>query len=154
MKILRNIQAAFISIFLELPARVIGMEGLLNHLENSRLAFQKRMQSLSGRPNNQKILAHIIGIERWGQRRIRVALGELQIDDEYDPYLPPEQDWQFLQEAFLTTRQATIGLGKSLRMAGIDPHMRIQHNQFGAISVLGWLYYLNLHARIESFRFN
>jgi hypothetical protein len=96
----------------------------------------------------------MIGIERWELRRIRVALGEPVINEEYDAYRPAEQDWSQLRASLRSARLATIAMGKTLRMAGVDANTRIMHNQFGEISLLGWLFYLDLHARIESMRIN
>ena len=98
------------------------------------------------------MLTHLIGIERWGQQRLRVALGEPLALDEYDPYRPEGEDWAGLQQCFQRTRQETISLSKSLRMARLDVGTRICHNQFGEISLLGWIFYLNFHAKLESLK--
>lgn len=141
-------------ILIELPARSTGMDRLIQRLELSGQQLSKKIRAIKGRPTNQKTLAHIIGIERWGQRRLRVALGEPFILEEYDSYRPTTQDWDQLLQTFHATRQETISLCKSLRMAGVDFSTRIQHNQFGEISLLGWLFYLHIHASIESARIN
>lgn len=158
MSILTNgfssIQHAYAVLFLELPARVMGINRLIRQLEKFPLTFEKKAAVIKGRPGNIEILAHIIGIERWGQRRLRVALGEPLILEEYDFYRPDEKDWQRLLDTFHNVRQETISLSKSLRMAGVDPMMRIMHNQFGEINLLCWLFYLDVHAFLESARIN
>jgi hypothetical protein len=83
---------------------------------------------------------------------MRVALGEPLLQEEYNDYRPLETDVPTLRAVFQATRQETVSLCKSLRMAGVDPETRILHNQFGEISLLGWLYYLIFHAGIESRR--
>lgn len=74
--IFSSIQHAYAVLFLELPARVMGINRLIRQLEKFPLTFEKKAAVIKGRPGNIEILAHIIGIERWGQRRLRVALGE------------------------------------------------------------------------------
>ena len=143
---------AISQVLIEFPARRMGFDRLIARLEKSALAIEKRGSKLRGRPNECEVLAHVIGIERWGQRRLRVALGEGLALEEYDTYRPEQQKWESLLSLFLSTRQDTVSLSKSLRMAGVDPTVKIVHNQFGRLSVLGWLSYLNLHASLEILR--
>lgn len=139
------------ALMFELPAKRIGIDRLIERLERSLTPLEKRAAAVTGRLHNRRILAHMIGIERWSQRRMRVVFGEPLIDDEYEHYLPDAQDYSSLQETFRSTRQATIRLSKSLRMAGIDLSTSIEHNQYGTITLLGWLLYVDLHARWEGF---
>lgn len=156
MEILHQIQRAVIRILagllIERPARRRGIDGLLTSLENTGRALEKRASAATGRPRNMQALTHIIGIERWGQRRLRVALGEPTVADLYDSYRPDCKHWDELLDAFRKSRQETISLGKLLRMVGVDPTATVEHNQFGPLTLLGWLYYLDLHAKIESLR--
>lgn len=149
-QIVGSVRSAVAALVIELPARWMGMDRLIQRLEKDGKTLGQRVAA--GRPSNAAVLAHMIGIERWGQRRIRVALGEPLSVEEYDRYRPAETDISALRSIFQNTRQGTISLCKSLRMAGVDPQTRILHNQFGEISLLGWFYYLCLHARIESLR--
>ncbi len=107
--------------------------------------------ALDTRPDNdhnRRILSHLIGIERWGRRRILVALGEPLIDDEYNGYRPrPDRSWEELKETFVQTRRDTVNVAHQLAQA--NPEIRIPHNQFGELSLLDWLAYLRLHADIE-----
>jgi hypothetical protein len=97
-------------------------------------------------------LSHVVGIERWGQRRLQVALGEPLLMDEYDNYRPARDlDWQGLQAEFQATRRETIALAQRLEQAGAEA-TRVNHNSFGDLSVRGWLYYLGRHADLESRR--
>lgn len=104
-------------------------------------------------PKASATLRHMIGIERWGQRRLRVALGEPFVQDEYDGYQPNvNDDWATLLDAFRTTRQTTVALTQQLAAAGMTDQVLIPHNQFGPLPVRAWLSYLNTHANLESRR--
>lgn len=151
-QILGGLRSAVAAVIIELPARWAGVDRLIRRLEKGGRAIEKRLTSAGNRPSNAAMLAHIIGIERWGQRRIRVALGEPLPADEYDAYRPAETDLAALRVVFQNTRQETVSLCKSIRMAGVDPETRILHNQLGEISLMGWLFYLSAHAGIESLR--
>jgi hypothetical protein len=98
---------------------------------------------------NRRVLNHIIGIERWGQSRLRVALGEAFKDEEYNGYRPPrETSWDELRAQFKRARAETIGLVGQIERKGA-PEQRIVHNAYGALSVRGWLSYLIIHANGE-----
>lgn len=154
MSLLNGIRKTITGLFIEMPARMSGFDRLILNLEKTGRGIEKRIVAAGDRPNNREALAHIVGMERWGQQRLRVALGEPLVIDEYDGYMPENETWPELQQSFRATRQVTVSLSKSLRMARVDPGMRIKHNQFGEMSLLGWLYYLNLHANLESIRIN
>lgn len=141
-------------IFIERPARRMGIDNLITRLEKSGQKLEKRLAGVSGRQKNQEIIVHVIGIERWGLRRMHAALGEPVTDEEYHAYCPAERKWPQLLDSLRATRQATVAMGKTIRMARVDANTRIYHNQFGEISLLGWLYYLDIHARLESMRIN
>lgn len=104
-------------------------------------------------PQAHTTLRHITGIERWGQRRLQVALGEPLLHDEYDGYQPDvNDDWATVLDAFHTTRQATVILAQQLAAAGISDQVMVPHNQFGPLPVRAWLSYLDIHANLESKR--
>ncbi|MCJ7624103.1 MAG: hypothetical protein MUO76_11415 [Anaerolineaceae bacterium] len=99
---------------------------------------------------DKRTALHIIGIERWGQRRLRVALGEPFELDEYDEYQPSEDlGWEELIDTFHNARRETAALAKAMGERG-DAHIYIRHNQFGDLSVRSWFRYLDMHANIES----
>lgn len=143
---------AVAQLFIELPARRLGINGLISRLEKSGSKLEKRLTTARARQENQAIVTHMIGIERWGLRRIGVVLGEPAVDEGYDDYCPADRDWSQLLASLRSARLATIAMGKTIRMAGVDSNTRVMHNQFGEISLLGWLYYLELHASWESMR--
>lgn len=137
-------------LLVERPARQRRLPDIIAQFHQGTAAIDRRIAGASDTPGNRELLRHIIGIERWGQRRLRVALGESPIHDEYDGYRPAEDlDVAGLRRAFAETRQATINLAHDFetRPAALDEAVR--HNDFGGITARAWLVYLNLHANIE-----
>jgi len=99
---------------------------------------------------NARVLNHIIGIERWGQRRLRVALGEPFVRDEYNGYRPArEASWDELKRDFVTTRADTVRIARELEQAKAGDK-RILHNAYGNLTVRGWLRYLDIHSSFEA----
>lgn len=135
----------------EWGAREKSIEELADELEASAATMDERMQ---GRPDsnvNREAIAHWIGIERWGQRRLNVALGATLIMDEYHGYRPDkEQGIEALREAFASTRADTVRLARRLAEKGVDPKTTIRHNDLGDLSARGWLAYLIQHPEQES----
>lgn len=104
-------------------------------------------------PTASATLRHIIGIERWGQQRLQVALGKPLVQDEYDGYQPDANtDWATLLDAFRTTRQTTVSLAQQLGAGAVSDQVLVAHNQFGPLPVRAWLSYLDTHANLESRR--
>jgi hypothetical protein len=142
-----------VGLALERPAKRQSPSELVDDLEVSGRELDGRLQSLRESPTNVKQLRHIIGIERWGQRRLRVALGEPPLLDEYDEYQPAaDLNWDDLRGAFRTTRAETIALARTL--AAHDPASltKVSHNQAGPLSIPAWIHYLTNHANRESMR--
>jgi hypothetical protein len=115
-------------------------------------AGDKLRASLDARADNEhnrRILSHMIGIERWGRRRLLVALGEPLFMDEYDGYRPRrETSWEELKEMFTASRRDTVNVAHQL--ANVDPNLRLPHNQFGEFTLADWLFYLRIHADAET----
>jgi len=108
-----------------------------------------RLPNVPPTPTHMERLRHIIGIERWGQRRLQVFLGEPFMLDGHKPYKPAEDlSWQALLDAFKETRAETLALAE--RLSGADPASTVEHNQFGPFHAKGWLRYLNTHAWTEA----
>lgn len=104
----------------------------------------------AGSDHNRRLISHIVGIERWGQRRLRSALGEPLVIDEYDGYRPPrEATISELQADFTATRADTVALARELDRVGVVD-ARVPHNQWGNLSVRSWLRYLDIHASGEA----
>jgi hypothetical protein len=114
---------------------------------------EARLQEVPDTPGNREVANHIVGIERWGQRRLRVALGEPPIRDSYRGYrLPEGTPLEELIKAFSETRQQTVELADALYAAKLAPGLTVEHNDLGPLSVRGWLAYLSLHAKREALR--
>jgi hypothetical protein len=151
MKILQRLIGLVRRPMAERYARGKGIERLAADLEASGRGLDARLAGLHDTPGNRAALAHWIGIERWGQRRLCVALGEPLLDDAHYPYSPSEADGAAaLREAFAATRAETVELAHRLRRAGVDPATTVRHNDLGDLSVRGWLAYLLQHPEQES----
>lgn len=136
-------------LLLNLPARFMSIDSLIEKLEKSGEIVAGRITNAPETYENHKEITHIVGIERWGQQRLKVALGEPFRQEEYDGYRPPKDTpWAGLKDTFEATRQQTLELGMSLK--DCDPAIRINHNTYGPLSVRAWLFYLNIHANLTS----
>jgi hypothetical protein len=134
----------------ERPVRKAPLPVLSDRLLTSGNKIVARLSATCDTTENRRLLGHVTGIERWGQRRLRVALGEVFIYDEYDGYRPPqEESWENLIAEFKTTRQETLRLVDEIEKAAAAESLTIDHNQFGPLSVRGWLHYLDMHASGE-----
>ena len=135
----------------ERHARGKDVAQLAAELEASGHVMDDRLASASDTPANRDAIAHWVGIERWGQRRLRVALGEALLDDGHHPYRPDEADGvEALRRAFAQTRAETLALARELCAAGIDPSTTVRHNDLGELTVGGWLAYLLQHPDQEA----
>jgi hypothetical protein len=132
-------------------ARGKGLEQLATELEASGAAMDARLARAADAPAHREAIAHWVGIERWGQRRLRVALGEPFVEDGHHPYRPDVADgMEALRRAFAATRAETVALVGRLRDAGVDPSTTVRHNDLGELTVAGWLAYLVQHPEQES----
>lgn len=137
-------------LFLEWPSRRKTMAQMAQTLANSGQALSQQWEKLSGTDRNRQVLNHIIGIERWGQSRLRVALGDAFVRDEYNGYRPArDTDWATLKQQFGETRAITVSLVHDLDKAGVASR-KVLHNMYGEITAKGWLRYLHIHANMES----
>jgi DinB superfamily len=133
------------ALFFENPAKGKSFAQLKTDLDSSGSRLRSRFMSGQANP---KLLIHVIQIERWGQNRLRSTLQEVPFElDGSSRYAPSAAlGWNELRLEFDQTRQATLELVDRLERANPGP---VAHNQFGPISVKGWLGYLNSHANIE-----
>ena len=140
----------FKSVMIERPAARQGVEGLEKKLAKSGELLAAKLEGAAATPKNEKTLRHVIAIERWGQQRLRVGLGEDFVQDESQDYSPKEQlTWDELKDLFRGVRAETLQLTHDIKSKVIDPTTTVRHNQFGAITLQGWLAYLNVHANTE-----
>jgi hypothetical protein len=140
------------NLLIEWPAAGRSYGQLATTLERSGLKLQARLAGAPDAPANRKQLCHIIGLERWGQRRLRSALGEPPAADEMDDYIPPAIPVPDLVAALAATRTETVVLARQLEARRIPRDATVEHNQFGPLTPRGWLAYLNTHANIEATR--
>ena len=134
-------------LFLENPAKSKSFVQLRSSLELS--GVQMRAQLEKGKANPE-LLRHIIQVERWGQNRLRSSLGEVRFEMDRSGLYAPDKalGWDELRSEFAKVRQETLLIAQRLELANPVPGP-VVHNQFGPISVKGWLRYLNVHARTE-----
>ena len=114
-------------LFFERPA---GKRSLAAHAEALRQSGQEidhRLAALTPTPAHHEGLRHVVGIERWGQRRLRVFLGEPLVMDGHHPYKPDAAaDWAALRRAFDETRAETIRLaGRLADGLGVRPRVTV-----------------------------
>lgn len=131
-----------------------SLEDVAAELEASgKRATQQLIERLPSE-KNYEILSHLIGIERWGQSRLKVAMGEPLNMEEYDRHRPAiGQSWNQLQDAFNATREQTIELAEKLAADELGDVI-VPHNEFGDLTTLQWLVYLRMHANAELWKMN
>ena len=99
-----------------------------------------RFGAAADTPENRAQANHVIGIERWGQRRLSTALGEAPVTDEYDGYKEPATfTMAQLRDAFSATRAGTLQIIAKLQQGAIPITRTAVHNDLGPLSMGGWL---------------
>jgi hypothetical protein len=148
-----SVIGTLLRVILERSSRTLTYEQALEKLHHSGESTANRIRSGADTPRNRKQAAHIIGIERWGQHRLKVAQGEALVIDEYDNYRPAETlPMAEMGQAFHSARQGTIALVGELQREGIPLGKKVFHNQAQDLTLRSWLNYLNGHASRESTR--
>jgi hypothetical protein len=137
--------------FNERGAARLSLIEIKGKLAQSEVVITERILKAADTPKNRNLASHLIGIERWAQKRLRVALGELLVIEEYDAYRPGTAlAMEELSKTFQSTRQATLNLVDELEQAKVDVTTLIPHNELGTLTVKGWLFYLVSHGLRES----
>ena len=145
--------ATFRTIIIDRQAKKLTLAQLLADLGAGSEKVNAALRSASDSPVNRNRMAHIIGIERWGQSRLRAFLGEPVAEDEYEGYRPAESlRFAELGDTFGEVREQTLQIGQELADAGIPLTDTAPHNQLGAMPLASWLYYLNMHANLEAIK--
>lgn len=138
---------------LERPGRKWTMSAWGEKLTASGEKIGQKLAKSPDSQSNRQVLSHIIGIEQWGQSRLRVGLGEPFKEEEYDNYRPSKnRSWEQLKTEFRTTRRKTVALAEELDNRQVNQFTTIAHNQYGNITIGAWLRYLEMHANLESKR--
>lgn len=139
------------NLFFERPARRLSLTDLAIRLETAGKVIERRFSVPPDNEWNRDQIRHVVGIERWAQQRVRVALGNPLVMDEYDGYRPAANlPWEQMRATFQDTRRETVALIRELERAGVSTGTRVPHNQFGDLSVGAWFQYMNNHANRES----
>lgn len=149
-----EIKEFVVSNVLERPAGRSSFTDLGQGLERAGMYLAQRAESANDTPENREVLQHIIGIERWGQTRIEVALRKKPfVKDEYHGYRPPEgTSLPQLRNLLSQTRSRTVDLARQLHHNPPDDDFVVEHNMLGPLTAKGWLRYLTQHADLESRR--
>lgn len=132
------------------PAQKYSKDALLGRLETQQTKLLEKFRACPQTPRNTAVFTHIIGIERWAHTRLRTLLGSpLRTEEEYNNYRPANTTpFYELLTAFEDARNETIAIARAIPAA--DYQQRIPHNQWGQLTVAGWLNYLIVHAGAES----
>ena len=147
------LQSIATGLLLERPAQKLSLDEHAAQLESSGVRLAQRYAVATDTGANREHLRHVIGIERWGQRRLEVFLGAPLAMDEYDGYCPASDlGWAALQDEFKATREKTVALARELAAAKLDTSPTVPHNQYGKLTAYAWLHYLDTHANLESER--
>ena len=137
---------------LERSAKKLTLDDLNTNLQSSGKKIVERFSTAADTPKNRAQANHVIGIERWGQRRLCVLLGEPYLRDEYDGYRPgDDKSMPELRGIFEQVREETIQLLSRIRDGQLEDQT-VEHNDFGPMDARTWLYYLESHAARESGR--
>lgn len=147
------IQKILRTLLLERPGGKWTMAAWGEKLATSGVSIGHRLDKYSDSERNRQVLSHIIGIEQWGQSRLRVGLGEPFKEEEYNTYRPSRsRSWEQLKAEFRMTRKRTVALAEALDDNQVDQFMQVKHNRYGMITLGAWLRYLDMHANLESKR--
>ena len=142
----RIIARIYSTIFFEGPARGKTAAELGLALKTNGDEFCSRLAAMRRTSRLHAVVTHCIGIERWAQGRVRVALGEPFVDEEYDIYRPSlEVPWNDLIALFETTRRESIQLVQQCSGSALEK--TVVHNNIGPLSVRGWFQYMQYHSR-------
>ena len=145
-EIKKSLLGTIMSIISERGARHVNYDEMRNRMTASGQRIGARFRTVSPTPHNIEAITHIVGIERWAAHRVRVALGEALIIDEYDSYRPAAGSTQEqLCAAFDSTRANTLALLSELQKANVPISKTVAHNELGAMSVGAWLVYMDNH---------
>jgi hypothetical protein len=140
-------------LFLERPGQKWTMAAWGEKLTANGESISHRLNKYPDSQRNRQVLSHIIGIEQWGQSRLRVGLGEPFKEEEYDSYRPSRsRSWEQLKAEFRMARKRTVALAEALDDNQIDQFMKVKHNRYGPLTLGAWLRYLDMHANLESKR--
>ncbi len=124
---------------------------IVQQLPKTQKIVSDRIANAAENHKNHRIGRHIVGMERWGQHRLRCALGEPLVLDEMDDYILQDSHANgYIAQDFDVARRETLALVQALTVFSGIEKQKVRHNEFGMLSVKAWLVYLTSHAEIES----
>jgi len=130
-----------------------SLPDLIRGAEEGGQTLAAHLEGKPDTPANRQQMRHLIGIERWGQRRLKTMLGEPPIQDEYEGYQPAETlDLAALRTEFSATRAETLNIVNAIKAKGIAETAKAYHNGMGDVSLNLWIRYLTMHANFEGKR--
>lgn len=130
-----------------------SLDDVIQSAKESRQTIDEHLAGKPDTPQNREQMRHVIGIERWGQRRLKTMLGEPPVQDEYDGYQPSaELALDALRAEFHATRTETLSIVDDIKKKGVAETAKANHNGMGDVSLKLWLRYLTMHANFESKR--
>lgn len=133
-------------LFYEWAAKGKNYEHFLQKFAENELAVYERLMNATNNSFNRERAVHVLGIERWGTHRLRVALGEPLVIDEYDGYAPSKLlSVAELARELQLIRAETVAVVSELQSKGVPLSQTVKHNEAGDLSVGGWLFYLENH---------
>ena len=159
MNVQETFRNAIVQMLIEWPAKRQTFERMAQRLERAGQRLEDRLSKVEGTDKQKRVLCHIIGIERWGQRRLwratrlrgaPVRSEEAAFSDKHHAYKPETStSWVELMAKFRAVRQETVALSRYLAEADVNETLKVPHNSLGPLSLRGWLRYLRTHAAIE-----
>ncbi len=153
MSLIDSVLQSLAPLILERPGRKRTLAQWAQEFDRGVPRAEGRSATAKNEEAAANALRHITGIERWGQSRLRVFLGAPLQRDEYDGYAPAEGESAAAQLAALrAARSESAALIRQLEAAGVSLDAAVPHNQFGPLTVRGWLAYLHSHAEREAWR--
>lgn len=144
----------FRTLMIDRNAKKMTVDELIGQLRDNHPKLLAQVSAAADNEDNRKQLSHAIGIERWGQSRLRVALGAPLNMEEYNGYRPArEVPMNELVEQFDATRQETLKIAGELTAVNQSDsnigNQKVEHNMMGGMTVRSWLYYLDMHSNFE-----
>lgn len=140
----------FRTFMIDRNAKNKSVADLTKQLETSNQLIANKLAAAADTEFNRGQVRHVIGIERWGQNRLKVALGEPFKAEEHDGYLPNnDQTISDLAAMFTQTRQETLAIAKQLANIPNVETQVVVHNAMGDMTVRSWLQYLDIHGPFE-----
>jgi hypothetical protein len=147
------IARTFAYILVERPARRAGPAALADGLASSGAALEARFRAAAADPKAPRQLRHVIAIERWGQARLRTALGDVPFfRDASGAYRPPDDaPYDRLLDDLRAARSVSVELARRVVAEGKEDAV-VEHDSLGPLTAAGWLRYLRVHADLEAKR--